>query len=156
MKKLRLLLNIGTADRDKLGLKETLVTETRDGRPTKVKRGTQEGDTVTVSDAVAKEMLARGWAELASGEPSNVPLAPPKQATEAPAGITVPPDAAVSDEEEAAAAEEADASPVSDENAHDAIDQISRIRSRDKLQSIIDNDKRQSVQDAARTRLAAL
>lgn len=53
-------------------------------------------------------------------------------------------------------ADDADASPLSDTDATHAIDQISRMRSRDRLQHVIDSDKRTTVQDAARKRLEAL
>lgn len=50
----------------------------------------------------------------------------------------------------------ADNSPVSDSNAADAINQIGKMRSRDRLQHIIDNDQRVTVQDAAKRRLAEI
>lgn len=50
----------------------------------------------------------------------------------------------------------ADTSPLSDEDAAHAIDQIGRMRSKDRLQSVIDADKRKTVQDAAKARLEAL
>lgn len=46
-----------------------------------------------------------------------------------------------------------DESPVADENAPDAIDRISRMRSKDRLQEIADTDPRVSVQEAAKKRL---
>jgi hypothetical protein len=49
-----------------------------------------------------------------------------------------------------------DDSPVSDTNADEAIEQVGRMRSKDRLQHVIDNDKRSTVQDAARKRLEAL
>lgn len=52
--------------------------------------------------------------------------------------------------------DEADASPVSDSNADEAIEQIGRMRSRDKLQHIVDNDGRVSVKKAAQERLESL
>lgn len=47
-------------------------------------------------------------------------------------------------------------SPVSNENADEAIDAISRMRSLDKLQHIIDTDPRKTVQEAAFKRLEAI
>lgn len=47
-------------------------------------------------------------------------------------------------------------SPVGDELAPEAIDEIGRMRSKEKLQSIIDSDERVTVQEAARKRLAEL
>jgi hypothetical protein len=47
-------------------------------------------------------------------------------------------------------------SPVSDSNADEAITQIGTMRSKDKLQHIIDNDKRVTVVDAAKKRIAQL
>lgn len=52
--------------------------------------------------------------------------------------------------------DDADVSPLSGEDATHAIDQIGRMRSKDRLQHVIDNDKRTTVQDAARKRLEAL
>lgn len=137
MKKLKLLLNIGTADKEKLGLKET-----------------REGQTVTVGDKVAEELLSRGWAAL-EGQNAPAPSARPgRQATAAPAGIPV----AIVDDE-AGDAEESDAdetSPIADLNADEAVEAVGRMRSRDKLQHVIDNDTRVSVQNAAKQRLSQL
>jgi hypothetical protein len=47
-------------------------------------------------------------------------------------------------------------SPVADKNASDAIEGMSHLRSKDKLQQIIDHAKRVTVQEAARKRLAEL
>lgn len=47
-------------------------------------------------------------------------------------------------------------SPVSDSNADEAIEAIGRMRSRDRLQHIVANDKRVSVQKAAQERLDSL
>lgn len=49
-----------------------------------------------------------------------------------------------------------DESPVSDSNADEAIASIALMRSRDKLQHIIDNDKRVTVVDAAKKRISQL
>ena len=49
-----------------------------------------------------------------------------------------------------------DDSPVSDTNADEAIATVQKMRSRDRLQHVADNDKRKSVQDAARKRLVEL
>jgi hypothetical protein len=54
------------------------------------------------------------------------------------------------------AAESADESPLSDENVTDAIDLISRMKSKERLQHIVATDKRVSVQKAAQARLEAL
>lgn len=51
---------------------------------------------------------------------------------------------------------ESDESPVDQLPAHDAIDRISRMRSRDRLNEIIANDQRQTVVHAARRRLGEL
>lgn len=138
MKKLKLLLNIGTADKEKLGLKET-----------------QEGKTVSVGEKVAQELLSRGWA-APEGEDAPVASAvkPSRQATAAPAGVPV----AIRDDDDSAGdtSSDADTSPVSASNATEAIDQIGRMRSRDRLQHVVDNDPRMTVKDAARKRLAAL
>jgi hypothetical protein len=50
----------------------------------------------------------------------------------------------------------AEESPVSQENAREAVAAISTMRSKDKLQHIVDNDTRDSVKDAARKRLAEI
>lgn len=47
-------------------------------------------------------------------------------------------------------------SPVSQSNADEAIASIATMRSKDKLQHIIDNDTRVTVKEAAKKRLAAL
>jgi hypothetical protein len=47
-------------------------------------------------------------------------------------------------------------SDVADLNVTDATDAISRMRSKEKLQAIADTDKRSTVQQAAKDRLAAL
>lgn len=49
-----------------------------------------------------------------------------------------------------------DHSPVSAKNAAEAIEQIGNMRSKEKLQHIIDNDPRVTVKDAATQRLAAI
>lgn len=143
MKRLKLLTNIGTADRDKLGLKET-----------------QEGKTVSVNDAVAKELLQRGWASEDGVRPAPEARPPTRQASDAPAGVSIPSDAKIvggadsgGDVEEV---DDADESPVSGDNAGDAIDQISRMKSRDKLQHIVNSDPRATVKKAAQDRLGAL
>lgn len=142
MPRLKLLLNIGTADRDRLGLKKT-----------------RDGETVSVSEAVAKELLSRGWA-APEGQDAPVPSARPstRQATDAPAAVNVnllggdvDIDEEADDEDEAA-----DESPVSASNADEAVDQISRMRKRENLQKIIDTDTRVSVKKAAQDRLASL
>lgn len=56
----------------------------------------------------------------------------------------------------AAATGDADDSPVSDTNATEAIATVEKMRSRDRLQHVIDNDPRVTVKEAARKRLAAL
>jgi hypothetical protein len=52
--------------------------------------------------------------------------------------------------------EDADESPLSDENVTDALDLITRMKSKDRLQHIIANDKRATVQKAAQARLDVL
>jgi hypothetical protein len=47
-------------------------------------------------------------------------------------------------------------SPVSDTNADEAITTIGNMRSKDKVQHVIDNDKRATVVAAAKRRLAQL
>lgn len=47
-------------------------------------------------------------------------------------------------------------SPVSESNANEAIAQIANMRSKDKLQHVIDNDPRVTVKEAAKKRLAEL
>lgn len=49
-----------------------------------------------------------------------------------------------------------DESPISDTNVAEAVEQIGNMRSKDKLQHIIDNDPRVPVKDAAKKRLASL
>lgn len=49
-----------------------------------------------------------------------------------------------------------DESPVSDSNAVEAIEQIGTMRSKDKLQHVIDNDQRVTVKEAAKRRLKDL
>ena len=49
-----------------------------------------------------------------------------------------------------------DTDPVESMSATDAVDAIGRMRSKEKLQQVIDNDTRASVKDAAKARLAAL
>lgn len=51
---------------------------------------------------------------------------------------------------------EAEESPVSDTNADEAVEAVGRMRSREKLQHVIDNDKRASVKAAAQQRLTEL
>ncbi len=55
-----------------------------------------------------------------------------------------------------AAPEEPVVSPVADRTADDAITSIKHMSDKDKLQSIVDADRRTTVQAAARERLAAL
>lgn len=57
--------------------------------------------------------------------------------------------AAASDDDEAE-------SPVSDTNADEAIEAVGKMRSRDRLQHVINNDPRVTVKEAAKRRLAAL
>lgn len=59
-------------------------------------------------------------------------------------------------EGEGDAAGEGEESPVSDTNAAEAIDSVNRMRSRDKLQHVIDNDPRATVRAAAEKRLGDL
>src|SRR5690349_4484889 len=74
--KLKLLLNIGSIDARRLGLKHTL-----------------EGQTVDVPKPVADELLAKGWAvppgtdaeDAADGEIAAVPAAPLLTSTQLPA-----------------------------------------------------------------------
>lgn len=54
MKRLKLLLNIGAIDNQKLGLSKTM-----------------EGDVVSVDDDKAKILLARGWAGPVDGESAS-------------------------------------------------------------------------------------
>lgn len=54
-----------------------------------------------------------------------------------------------------AAEEEAD-DPVADMNAPDAVEAVGRMRSREKLQAVVNTDKRQSVKDAAQTKLDSM
>lgn len=58
--------------------------------------------------------------------------------------------------EEEATPEAPGVSPVVDQTAAEAIEHIANMRSKPKLQAIIDNDTRPTVQEAARHRLAAL
>jgi len=51
---------------------------------------------------------------------------------------------------------DSDDSPVCDKNVPEAVQQISRMLSKDKLQHIIDSDQRSTVQEAARKRLAVI
>jgi hypothetical protein len=153
--KLKMQLNLGTADAEKLGLDPD---------------DCKDGQTVTVgSKAVADELLKRGWAVAEGDDARSVqarnPAEPQPQATNAPAGINVaitdnPGTATVRTKRGAAASaaaeSDADTSPLSDSNADEAIDQIGRMRSRDKLQHVVDNDTRVSVQNAARERLKVL
>jgi hypothetical protein len=139
-KSLKLLINIGTADQQRLALKKN-----------------KEGDIVTVEDAVAKELLTRGWATHKDSD-APAPEARPsrKQATEAPAGVPKIDIAGGAVDIDGGDDDDADTSPVSESNAGEAADQISRMRSRDRLQEIIDRDPRVSVKEAARKRLATL
>lgn len=50
----------------------------------------------------------------------------------------------------------ADESPLSDTNADEAIEAVGRMRSRDRLQHVVDNDKRATVKAAAQKRLDEL
>lgn len=52
--------------------------------------------------------------------------------------------------------EETGVDPVKTMNATEAVDAVSRMRSPEKLQQVIDNDQRASVKDAASKRLAEL
>jgi hypothetical protein len=52
--------------------------------------------------------------------------------------------------------EDDDDSPLSDSNVDEAIESISRMRSRERLQHVVDNDSRVSVKNAARKRLESL
>lgn len=141
-KRLRLLLNIGTADATKLGLKET-----------------REGKVVSVSDDVGKILTDHGWA-APEGDAAPVPVAPRggRQASNAPSGLNLPTDTKiVGGADSGGTVEEVDeTSPVSDDNADVAIDKIGRMTSRENLQAIADNDTRVTVQKAARDRLGAL
>lgn len=143
-KRLRLLLNIGTADATKLGLKET-----------------REGKVVSVGDDVGKILTDHGWA-APEGEAAPVPVAPRagRQASNAPSGLNLPTDTKIVGAADSGGTVEevtdADTSPVSGDNADEAIDQIGRMRSREKLQSIVDSDPRTTVKNAARERLRAL
>lgn len=49
-----------------------------------------------------------------------------------------------------------DDDPVSEMNAPEAIDSINRMRSKEKLQAVVDNDPRASVKEAAKQKLASL
>lgn len=59
-------------------------------------------------------------------------------------------------QETPAKAESSGTSPVASENATEACDEIGRMRSKERLQSIIDNDTRVTVKEAAAKRLADL
>ncbi len=154
MPQVKLLVNIGSADAVKLGL--DFPDECR------------EGETVDVGEKVAAELLKRGWA-VAEGEDARAvaarnPAEPQQQASAAPSGILAPiieesgtrrgrkAKAAPAEGEES----DADTSPLSEENATDAIDHISRMRSRERLQQIAANDKRDTVKAAAQKRLGEL
>ena len=47
-------------------------------------------------------------------------------------------------------------SPVANDNAHEAVEKIANMRSKDKLHGIADNDHRVTVQEAAKKRLAEI
>lgn len=47
-------------------------------------------------------------------------------------------------------------SPVADLNAHDAVDKVNRMTSKDRLQLVVDHDTRTSVKEAATKRLSEL
>lgn len=49
-----------------------------------------------------------------------------------------------------------EASPVADQNAHDAIESVKHMRSHDKLKSIVEGDSRATVKAAAEKRLSEL
>jgi hypothetical protein len=142
MKKLKLLVNIGSVDAKKLGLKET-----------------REGQTVSVDDKFVDIMLKNGWASPEGKAPVRGagPAKPlPERMPDDPAALLPDEEPGTVTEEGEAEDEGGEESPLSDSNATDAIEQISRMRSQEKLQHVIDNDPRSTVKDAARKRLADL
>lgn len=92
-----------------------------------------QGSVVDVPDEAAKSLLEKYPALLEEPEKSLKAIA------KEPAVVGVP-----------------EESPVHDEGAREAIDEISRMTSKPKLQHIIDNDKRKTVVAAAKERLASL
>lgn len=88
-------------------------------------------DVVDVTDDQGKKLLERGRAEVVTTERLK---------------------AVHSD----AAHHEAEVSPVSQSNIADAIATIENMRSKDKLQHVIDNDPRATVKEAGKKRLASL
>jgi hypothetical protein len=150
-RKLKLLTNLGTIDAAKLGI---------DTDP----EGLQAGKTVSVDEKFVDIMVKNAWA---APEGAKAAVAPGRVAKPLPDRMPDDPAALLPGEkpgkvtakvegEEGDESEEEEDSPVSDMNAPEAIEAIERSRSKDKLQHIIDNDQRSTVQDAARKRLESL
>ena len=105
----------------------------------------EAGATYDLPDASAQHWLNRGVAESVEKDqktgPKPIARDPVKSDEAKPAAKT----------DESSAEED---SPVSDTNATEAIDAVSRMRSEDRLNAVISSDKRTSVVEAAKKRLA--
>jgi hypothetical protein len=137
--RLKLKRSIGREDLKKLGLNDQ-----DDPNAAKAATVYVEESVHDFKKDVAEQLLKRNL-----GEQTNEPVTEHQEtlhAVPARPAITAP----------AVETTEADESPVSADNAHEAIDQISRMRSPDKLQAIIDTDTRPTVKKAAKDRLDAL
>jgi hypothetical protein len=181
MKTVKFLLNIGTADQRLLRLNEAYldgqVVEVGDTEADiLVRRGwarlfdqkeedanllREQEAAIAAAMPAARLELAKEKAKQAAVE--RIKAAEASPAKEAKQAGPVPSPAALENAAEAARKldnqtdeSEADSSPVSEDNAHEAIDQISRMRSPEKLQTIIDTDDRETVKRAAQKRLDEL
>lgn len=124
--------NLGSIDAKKLGLDH---------------KKCQSGKSLDVTKDVAEALQKMGVA-VPEEDATSDPL------IQSARGV---PDAEVTGVAEAPAVKGVEeGSPVSNENAAEAIADIGNMRSKEKLQHIIDNDPRVTVKDAAKKRLASL
>jgi hypothetical protein len=138
--RLKLTRSIGSEDLKKLGLHN----HENDPNAAKAAKVYVEGSVHDFKNDTAETLLKRNLGEQTNEpvteHPETLHAVPVRPTITAPAPETT----------------EADESPVSADNAHEAIDQISRMRSPDKLRAIIDTDTRPTVKKAAQDRLDAL
>lgn len=142
-------VNLGMVDAKRLGLEKKFAE-------------CKAGATVDVDKGAGEKLIEEGHA-TAAGEEDEVAASAQAMREEQPvvagiaprAGITAPAKTAPKATAEAEG-EEAETSEVADLTVDEAVDKISRMRSKDHVQSILDTDQRKGVTEAAKKRLSDL
>jgi hypothetical protein len=144
--KVKLLLNIGWQDAEAIGLHDFTAEELAEGAIIEV-------------DEVQSDKMVNRMKCAAVYDPRQEKMTAKTTKAAGTARTHFAPAEIQGDETTVVVEDEADEeleSPLADANADEAIDRISRMRSPEKLQEVIDTDPRVTVQEAARRRLAEL